>query len=375
MHVLTTTIFMIELLVLKIMVNKFERMDGEIEVISVKACENVLYNNEFVDCEGTLTLRHGDRNIVRLNKFDGNKKSNSGGIRIIGEDHIVENNIMKNLNGNGTMRCGISLNCGVKNSALNRYFQVLNAKVSNNVMYNCKDGMAIGVEKKEANLKPKNCVFKNNKIINCTNAFSKNNDVKGAIDSHFENNIVNGNLGKSISDVGIIVTGELLLYNETGIGVIESVGIQREIKESIDIELLYNKLKTIDEEIILPEPTINPGEQFDIIEPEPVPEPEVIVVVPTEEDTIIIEEQEPQPVNEIISSSIIDRGEEYVYYLLHLDKVKRSEWKKETQKVRNDLEDLRDKLTGDLRKQFEELKDRLSALVQTYNIENIVSNM
>ena len=73
--------------------NRFENMDGEIEVLSIKACENLIIHNELINSEGTITLRHGDRNIVRRNKCNGNKKANSGGIRVIGEDHIIEDNL------------------------------------------------------------------------------------------------------------------------------------------------------------------------------------------------------------------------------------------------------------------------------------------
>jgi len=38
--------------------NRFEGCRGEIEIISNKSCENVYRRNTFVDCEGTLTLRH-----------------------------------------------------------------------------------------------------------------------------------------------------------------------------------------------------------------------------------------------------------------------------------------------------------------------------
>lgn len=40
-------------------------MDGEIEVLSIKACENLIHHNELIDCEGTITLRHGNRNSVK----------------------------------------------------------------------------------------------------------------------------------------------------------------------------------------------------------------------------------------------------------------------------------------------------------------------
>ena len=75
--------------------NRFEGCSGEIEIISNKSCENVYRRNTFVDCEGTLTLRHGNRCTVESNFFYGHHKRGTGGIRIIGEDHKVIDNYLE----------------------------------------------------------------------------------------------------------------------------------------------------------------------------------------------------------------------------------------------------------------------------------------
>src|SRR5436190_10140856 len=72
--------------------NLFEHCDGEVEVISNKSCENVYRYNTFRDNKGTLTLRHGNRCAVESNWFFGDGIEETGGIRIIGEDHKVFNN-------------------------------------------------------------------------------------------------------------------------------------------------------------------------------------------------------------------------------------------------------------------------------------------
>lgn len=51
--------------------NLFVRCDGEAEVISNKSCDNVYQQNTFIECSGTLTLRHGDRCRVEGNFFLG----------------------------------------------------------------------------------------------------------------------------------------------------------------------------------------------------------------------------------------------------------------------------------------------------------------
>src|SRR5258706_7719094 len=72
--------------------NLFDRCDGEIEIISSKSCGNVYRFNTFLDCAGMLTLRHGNRCIIDGNFFLGQHKRGSGGIRVIGEDHVITNN-------------------------------------------------------------------------------------------------------------------------------------------------------------------------------------------------------------------------------------------------------------------------------------------
>ncbi|HRZ97846.1 MAG TPA: polysaccharide lyase 6 family protein, partial [Paludibacter sp.] len=77
--------------------NFFEKCNGEIEVISNKSCGNLYTNNLFLECRGMLTLRHGNNCTVAGNYFFGNGVTESGGVRIIGENHKVYNNYFENL--------------------------------------------------------------------------------------------------------------------------------------------------------------------------------------------------------------------------------------------------------------------------------------
>ncbi len=123
--------------------NTFDRCDGEIEVISVKSCQNILEQNLFFECAGTLTLRHGNDNIVRNNQFLGNGKANTGGIRIIGERQQVHHNYMFKLRGRG-LRAAVSVMNGVENPVLNSYFAVKEANIEANVIVDCTEGVVIG---------------------------------------------------------------------------------------------------------------------------------------------------------------------------------------------------------------------------------------
>ena len=144
--------------------NRFEACDGEIEVISNKSCENVYRGNRFEHCEGTLTLRHGNRCLVEGNVFLGAGKRNTGGVRIIGEDHRVRNNYMENLTGDGA-RAAISMVLGIPNSPLFGYFEVKRAVVEGNTIVDCEHPIVIGVPAKGAVLAPEQCVFQKNVVV------------------------------------------------------------------------------------------------------------------------------------------------------------------------------------------------------------------
>jgi poly(beta-D-mannuronate) lyase len=142
--------------------NYFEECNGETEIISNKSCENIYRYNTFKDCQGTLTLRHGNKCTVEGNFFLCGNKTNSGGIRIIGEDHKVLNNYIENSYGE-SFKSAITIMNGVPNSPLNRYFQVKRALVVFNSVVNSRVTLNIGAGKdSELTLPPLDCKIVNN---------------------------------------------------------------------------------------------------------------------------------------------------------------------------------------------------------------------
>ncbi|MFA7420140.1 MAG: chondroitinase-B domain-containing protein [Melioribacteraceae bacterium] len=142
--------------------NYFEECNGETEIISSKSCGNIYRYNTFKNCQGTLTLRHGNRCTVEGNYFFCGRKTDSGGIRIIGEDHKVINNYIEDSYGT-SYKAGITLMNGVPNSPLNRYFQVKRAVVAFNTVVNAKSSLNIGAGKSaELSLPPIDCIITNN---------------------------------------------------------------------------------------------------------------------------------------------------------------------------------------------------------------------
>ncbi|MEN0109866.1 MAG: chondroitinase-B domain-containing protein [Planctomycetota bacterium] len=112
--------------------NLFERVDGEIEIISSKSGRNTYRHNTFRESAGTLTLRHGNDAVVEGNFFLGEGKDASGGVRVVGERHTIVNNHFNDLDG----RAGgaIALTVGVVDPEPGEYAQVRDALIAHNTI-------------------------------------------------------------------------------------------------------------------------------------------------------------------------------------------------------------------------------------------------
>lgn len=124
--------------------NLFEKCDGEAECISNKSCGNVYRLNTFKGVSGTLTLRHGNGCRVEHNVFLGEKAKGSGGVRIIGEDHVVTGNQFHDLTGDKE-RSALCFMLGIPDSVPHGYFQVKRAQVTGNTFINCEHNLLIGM--------------------------------------------------------------------------------------------------------------------------------------------------------------------------------------------------------------------------------------
>jgi poly(beta-D-mannuronate) lyase len=145
--------------------NLFEHCDGELEIVSNKSCHNTLRYNTFFESQGTLTLRHGNDALVYGNFFIGNNIKNTGGIRIIGERHVVYNNHFHDLKGSGAS-AAISIMDGMPNSPLTGYYQVKRAQVFSNTMINCEEAFSLGTGKREDRyLVPVDCEIRDNRVL------------------------------------------------------------------------------------------------------------------------------------------------------------------------------------------------------------------
>ncbi len=168
--------------------NYFDRCNGEHEIISNKSCQNTFRNNTFFECQGTLTMRHGNETLVESNYFFGNGKPNTGGIRIINESQKVINNYCEGLTGYRFRGALVIMN-GVPNSPLNRYGQVKNSEASGNTFINCDYIQLCAGSDKERTATPESTLIANNVFYNKdkTDVFTIYDDISGIT---FKNNLL-----------------------------------------------------------------------------------------------------------------------------------------------------------------------------------------
>lgn len=179
--------------------NYFEHCNGEVEIVSVKSCENRIINNTFFECEGGVVLRHGDRNEVSGNYFLGNMKPFTGGVRIINNGQKVFNNYFYGLRGKDFRGSLVVMN-GVPNSPANRYHQVKDALITFNTWVDCELPWQLCVgSDEERTLTPINTIISNNIIYGpqeplLIKAFDKLDGIQ------FEDNILISARGNEVDD-------------------------------------------------------------------------------------------------------------------------------------------------------------------------------
>lgn len=144
--------------------NVFDRCDGEVEIISSKSNGNIFRENLFLRSRGTLTLRHGDGNIVERNVFRGHGKDYTGGIRVINRSQTVRGNYMEGLRGGGFASALTVMN-GVPNSPVNRYVQVDNALIERNTIVDSAWVTLAAGSDEERSAPPVNSVMRHNLFV------------------------------------------------------------------------------------------------------------------------------------------------------------------------------------------------------------------
>ena len=145
--------------------NYFDKTNGEVEIVSIKSGKNIIRGNVFFEAQGTLTMRHGNDNLIEENVFFGNGVEHTGGIRVINKGHTIRNNYLEGLTG-FRFGSGFTIMNGVPNSPINRYHQVDGVTIENNTLINVEHIQLGAGSDKERSAVPINSVVKNNLIVN-----------------------------------------------------------------------------------------------------------------------------------------------------------------------------------------------------------------
>lgn len=194
--------------------NYFDRTNGEHEIISNKSSGNSLINNVFFETQGTLTMRHGHFTTVEGNYFLGNRKPNTGGVRIINESQSVSNNYMYGLTGK-RLRGALVIMNGVPNSPPNRYDPVIDSAMNNNIVID-SDHIELGAGADgERSSPPTTSEFKGNIILGLSNLqpFTLYDDMSGI---NFKDNYLNEDASTPIES-GFASTPYSVKVNEYGL--------------------------------------------------------------------------------------------------------------------------------------------------------------
>ncbi|MCH6259123.1 hypothetical protein MLD52_21380 [Puniceicoccaceae bacterium K14] len=182
--------------------NYFYRCDGEIEVISNKSSNNTYRNNSFIECQGSLVVRHGDGCTLEGNVILGGGISQTGGIRLNGEGHTVVNNYISGVRGTG-LRAGLVLRAagGVEGEDEDGgYDQVRNALIAFNTWYDVTQSWNLGeLGSKDNSFEPTSSTLANNIIVSSRGTLVTIGNEPTAMT--YEGNIVHG------SSLGISETG------------------------------------------------------------------------------------------------------------------------------------------------------------------------
>lgn len=179
--------------------NFFEKCNGEIEIISIKSANNIIRNNLILESEGTITLRHGDYNLVEGNVIIGNNIPNAGGIRMINKGNIIQNNIIIGVQGKG-YRSPIVVMNGIPDAKLNEYDQVIDGIIQNNTIINSSPATFAINTREGATATPVNTKFVNNLFYNTDGqeAIIAAGNVSGII---IEGNIASSNITSTVKGV------------------------------------------------------------------------------------------------------------------------------------------------------------------------------
>jgi poly(beta-D-mannuronate) lyase len=118
--------------------NLFEEVNGEIEIISIKAGRTIIQGNTFKKCMGMITSRHGKNNLIQDNVIFANNVKDTGGVRTYDGGHIIRNNYIEKVVTTSNTRGPIVIHSGNSvpggTTVLNSQWTAYNILLENNTI-------------------------------------------------------------------------------------------------------------------------------------------------------------------------------------------------------------------------------------------------
>lgn len=125
--------------------NLFEKVSGEIEIISIKSGRTIVRGNTFKECVGLVTCRHGKNSLIENNVFLCGGIPDTGGIRMYDSGHIIRNNYIENANSSSNTRAGIVIHSGVNEvgttTTMNLQWIPYNILIENNTIVDSRQSV------------------------------------------------------------------------------------------------------------------------------------------------------------------------------------------------------------------------------------------
>lgn len=154
--------------------NYFERIDGEAEVISVKAGGVTVQHNTIRNSRGSIVNRHGEGSTIDNNFIIGDGNPFAGGIRIVDANHQVTNNYIEGARNSSSNFYGGILISAFGGSDASDYQEVENVLVANNTVVDSVNSVNFFAGREDNN--PSTVYFVNNVVAKAIGPVLKNAD-------------------------------------------------------------------------------------------------------------------------------------------------------------------------------------------------------
>ncbi|MEF3303453.1 polysaccharide lyase 6 family protein [Paenibacillus sp. GYB003] len=203
--------------------NIFENMMGIGKIINIKSGGNTIRNNTFIDASGSICIRQGNGNLIEGNYIlPGLDPRYTGGILVIGEDHIIRNNYIQGTRQSG--KAAIVLYEGEPNNYPGKggYYPTKNITIANNTLVDNDKNILIGQyydPATEMTVPVENITFTENAIVGNTSTTPVIEILDEPIgDVLYEGNqFYNGNLTGLENIPGISIQDPLLTLGPDGL--------------------------------------------------------------------------------------------------------------------------------------------------------------